>query len=84
MNDEDVLAWACSEQRVVVTTDKGFEDLIWREGRSHSGVLRLENVPRSQRLNLLEQSLTTHRTDLESGSIVVALRKKSRVRRPRK
>jgi len=26
-----------------------FEEMIWRQGKSHCGVLRLENLPRSER-----------------------------------
>ena len=82
MPDPDVISWACDEQRIIVTTDVGFEELIWREGRTHFGLLRLENLPRYERLKLLEASLAAHQADLESGAVVIATKKKSRVRRP--
>lgn len=39
MVDEDILAWAVSERRVVVTMDKDFGELVFRLGLPHAGVL---------------------------------------------
>ena len=41
MKDEDILDWAVQKQRIIVTTDKDFEEMIWRERRIHYGVLHL-------------------------------------------
>lgn len=57
MRDEDILCWATSEQRIIVTTDHDFEAMIWREGKAHCGVLRLENLPRAERRKLLDDVL---------------------------
>jgi predicted nuclease of predicted toxin-antitoxin system len=83
MSDDEILNWAVRERRIIVTTDNDFEEMIWRQGKSHCGVLRLENLPRSQRKVLLHDVLDRHSKDLESGAIVVALSRKFRVRRPR-
>jgi predicted nuclease of predicted toxin-antitoxin system len=32
MKDEDVLAWAAREARIVLTFDKDFDELAWRAG----------------------------------------------------
>jgi predicted nuclease of predicted toxin-antitoxin system len=82
MSDSDILSWAVREKRIIVTTDNDFEEMIWREGMKHCGVLRLENVPRSERKALLCDALEHYGQVLESGSIVIALSKKFRVRRP--
>ncbi len=82
MRDEEVLNWAINERRIIVTTDKDFEEMIWREGKVHCGVLRLENLPRAERKALLEDVLVHHSHDLESGAIVIALSKKIRIRKP--
>jgi len=81
MSDDEILSWAVREKRIIVTTDNDFEEMIWREGKLHCGVLRLENLPRSERKVLLYDVLEHHRQDLESGSIVIALSKKFRVRK---
>ena len=82
MSDDEILSWAVREQRIIVTTDNDFEEMIWRQGKSHCGVLRLENVPRSERKALLQDVLDNHSRDLESGSIVIGLSTKFRVRKP--
>ena len=81
MSDDDILSWAVKEKRVIITTDKDFEEMIWREEKKHCGVLRLENLPRSERKALLRDVLKHHMKVLESGSIVIALSKKFRVRK---
>jgi len=81
MKDEDILQWAVTEQRIILTTDQDFEAMIWREGRQHCGVLRLENLPRTERKALLEYTLNRHSTDLAAGAIVIAMSRKIRIRR---
>ena len=81
MSDDEIFSWAVRERRIIVTTDNDFEEMIWRQGKSHCGVLRLENLPRSQRKALVHDVLDRHSKDLESGAIVIALSRKFRVRR---
>ena len=81
MADSDILQWAIQEGRIIVTTDDDFEEMIWREGRPHSGVLRLENLPRGERLGLLEEVLNRHSRDLAEGAIVIAESRRIRIRR---
>jgi predicted nuclease of predicted toxin-antitoxin system len=81
MRDEEILRWAVDEKRIIVTTDKDFEEMIWREGRTHCGVLRLENLPRTARKRLLQDVLVFHSQALESGAIVIAESRKIRIRR---
>lgn len=80
MTDEEILRWANREQRVIVTTDKDFEEMVWREGKRHCGLLRIENLPRYQRQSLLEYVLAHHSGELEAGAVVIALETKIRVR----
>ena len=82
MVDSDILQWAVREKRIIITTDDDFEEMIWREGRPHSGVLRLENLPRAERRALLEDVLAQHSHDLEERAIIIAHSAKIRIRRP--
>ena len=79
MSDDEILSWAVRERRIIVTTDNDFEEMIWRQGKPHCGVLRLENLPRDERIALLHDVLDRHSLDLESGAIVIALSTKIRV-----
>jgi predicted nuclease of predicted toxin-antitoxin system len=82
MKDEKVLQWAQQEKRILIATDQDFEEMIWRENRQHAGVLRLENLPRVERLLLVEYVLEHHNQDLTKGAIVIASNRKIRVRWP--
>ena len=83
LSDDAILAWALRENRVIITTDKDFEEMVWRESKPHCGILRLENVPRDERILLLEEAFTLYQQDLEDGAIVIAQKKKFRVRKLR-
>jgi predicted nuclease of predicted toxin-antitoxin system len=81
MEDEAILEWAIRENRVIVTTDNDFEQMIWQRQKYHCGILRLENLPREPRKSLLEDVLQYHERDLLEGKIVIALRNKFRIRK---
>jgi predicted nuclease of predicted toxin-antitoxin system len=81
MEDEKVLQWALREKCILITTDQDFEEMIWRENKQHEGLLRLENLPRVERLSLLEYVLNHHMEDLASGAIVIASSRKIRIRK---
>jgi predicted nuclease of predicted toxin-antitoxin system len=81
MSDDKILSWAVRERRIIVTTDNDFEEMIYRQGKLHCGVLRLENLPRSERMTLLTDALDSHIKDLQAGAIVIALRTKFRIRK---
>jgi predicted nuclease of predicted toxin-antitoxin system len=38
-NDVDILTRAAQEQRILITNDKDFGELVYRNGRSHSGIV---------------------------------------------
>lgn len=81
LSDDEILQWAVQERRIIVTTDNDFEEMIWRQGRSHCGILRVENLPRAERKILLEEVLANYAEFLTSGAIVIALKRKIRIRR---
>lgn len=82
MRDEDILNWAVQEKRIIITTDNDFEQMIWQQGKSHCGIIRLENLPREKRKVLLEDVLKEYSQELEEGAIVIATQTKFRIRKP--
>ena len=46
MDDDDIIDWAVGEDRIIITTDVDFEQMIWLQEKSHRGVLCLENLRR--------------------------------------
>lgn len=43
--DPTILIWAASEQRILVTMDKDFGNLVFLQGERHRGLVRLPDVP---------------------------------------
>lgn len=82
MSDHLILKWAVKERRIIVTTDKDFEAMVWRENRSHAGIIRLENLPRKDRLILLARILIKYKDAIEEGAILIATQQKVRIRHP--
>ncbi len=81
LEDELILQRAVRERRIIITTDKDFEELVYKQGHSHHGILRLANVRIAPRLSLLHAALSRHGSELGPGVIVIAQPGKIRVRR---
>jgi predicted nuclease of predicted toxin-antitoxin system len=81
MKDEDILAWAVEEERLVITMDKDFGEMVFHSGESHRGVLllRLEGATSSQKVRVIEKILTEY-SDRLSGNFSVYQNGRLRVR----
>jgi predicted nuclease of predicted toxin-antitoxin system len=71
--DEDVLAIARQEQRILVVADRDFGELIFNQGLAHAGVLfsRLPGAPLQTKVEHLDQALQGHADALAAGEFVV-------------
>lgn len=81
MEDDEILAWAASEERVTVTVDKDFGELAVALGIPHHGIVRLPDVPATARQRLMKQVITQHESDLGNRAIVTVQRGRIRARR---
>ena len=71
--DEDVLAIARQEQRILVVADRDFGELIFHERFTHAGVLffRLPGAHLQTKIEHLNQALQEHAEELAAGEFVV-------------
>ena len=71
--DEDVLAIARQEQRVLVVADRDFGELIFNQGLAHAGVLffRLPGAKLQTKIEHLDRALEDHADELSAGEFVV-------------
>jgi predicted nuclease of predicted toxin-antitoxin system len=71
--DEDVLAIARQEQRILVVADRDFGELIFNQGLAGAGVLffRLPGAQLQTKIEHLDQALHDHADDLAVGKFVV-------------
>jgi predicted nuclease of predicted toxin-antitoxin system len=79
--DRNLLAWAHSEQRVLITMDKDFGKLVFHSGEAHSGLIRLPDVPAEERIALMDVLLTWHQADLLSGAVITVKGDRIRISR---
>jgi predicted nuclease of predicted toxin-antitoxin system len=71
--DEDVLAIARQEQRILVVADRDFGELIFHQGLPHRGILffRLPGAPLQTKIEHIETVLEKHAGELARGEFLV-------------
>ncbi len=78
--DDEILAHAYHEGRVLVTLDKDFGTLAFLYGRPHSGLVRLVNLSTRQQVSVCLRVLDEYGWQLERGAIITAEHDRVRIR----
>ena len=68
--DRALLERAESENRVLITMDKDFGELIYLYRTPHAGLIRLPEVRMAQRIALVEEVINQHSQALEERAIL--------------
>jgi len=76
-----ILQWAASEQRVLITIDKDFGELVFKEAKPHCGLVRLPDVPAEKRIELMTRVIREHEEALSSGALITVRGGRVRVSR---
>ena len=73
LDDDRVLQKAVAEDRILITGDKDFGEMIFREGKSHRGVvlLRLRNEDAVSKIKVLDRLLEQYSDQLMGNFAVV-------------
>lgn len=81
LKDQEVLAIAWQEQRILITNDRDFGELLVRQRLAHAGVIlfRLHNEDLITKQRWLTYVLTHHARDLHH--LIVVTDQKVRIRR---
>ena len=80
--DRALLHWASREERILVTIDTDFGELVYLERAPHCGVVRLPDVPAKERIELMTQVLERHGRALVGAMIITVRGGRIRVSRP--
>lgn len=78
--DEEILARAHVEGRVLVTLDKDFGEIAVVRGTPHSGIVRLVGFPSAQQAPVCVKVLSSHGADLSAGALITVEPGRVRVR----
>lgn len=72
MTDDEVLAKALSENWILITNDKDFGEMVFRERRKHHGVifLRLDDERATNKIEVLRQLLENYSEKLPEVFVV--------------
>ncbi len=83
MEDDRVIIKACDENRILITTDKDFGEQVYRERKTHQGVilLRLSDERAAAKIRILKQLLDSY-ADKIPGQFVVVTEKRVRFAKP--
>jgi len=62
MSDQDIIRFAVLENRMVITMDKDFGELVYHSGMEHSGILllRLEDATGSEKVQVMAEILAKY------------------------
>ena len=80
--DEQILATAAAQGRVLVTLDKDFGELAVLYRRPHAGIVRLVNLRAQDQGPVCAAALRRYGAELEQGAIVTAEEQRVRIRPP--
>ena len=81
-SDEALLELAAATERVLVTIDTDFGELIYLRGASHAGLIRLPDTPAQERIALLAQVMERHSQDIEARAVVTIRGGRVRISHP--
>ena len=81
--DYQVLDKAVSENRVIITNDKDFGDMVFKEKISHCGVIlmRLEDESPMNKIQILRQFLQNFTEEITGNYFIVLTEKLARIRK---
>lgn len=80
--DRELLEIAAKEERVLVTIDTDFGELIYVDRIAHSGMVRLPDVSAGTRIKIMGEILVQHESQLRSDAIITVRGDRVRISKP--
>ena len=77
--DRALLELAASSNRILITIDYDFGELIYLHHAAHAGLIRLPDVPALRRIELVAEVINRHRQALEHRAVVTIRGERIRV-----
>ena len=80
-SDAELLELARANQRVVITEDKDFGELVFVRRQPHSGNIRFTNMTVDEKVHAMFELLERFSDEIEEQCIIVVTRNRIRIRR---
>ena len=78
--DEALLELALEEQRVIITEDKDFGELVFLRGMSHPYIIRFVDMPVYEKIEAMRDLVLKHPESMTNGTLIVVTRTRIRIR----
>jgi len=80
--DEEIIKKAFEENRILVTADKDFGELVFLFNKPHSTIIRLVDIPARKQGKTILRLIETHKADIEKKALITVESFRVRVRIP--
>ena len=78
--DDEILAFAHAERRILITLDKDFGELAVLKGAPHNGIVRLTGFRTTEMAAVIHHVATAYESELIAGAILTVDPKQIRIR----
>jgi len=74
ISDAEVLTCATNQESILLTVDKDFGELVFRQKFLSEGVIlvRLEGLPTEEKVSIVAQAITEHKMELPKNFTVIS------------
>ena len=78
--DEELLALAMEERRILVTEDKDFAELVFVRRLPHPCIVRFVEMPVAEKVSAMRELIEQHAEAMSEGSLIVVTQHRVRIR----
>lgn len=78
--DEELLALANEEQRILITEDKDFGELVFLRRLRHPCIIRFGEMRVEEKTAAMRDLIDRHADDMRGGALIVVTRNRVRIR----
>ncbi len=79
--DEELLALAANEHRILITEDKDFGELVFVRGLTHPCIIRFGDMSVAGKVAAMQELIERHADAMRESALIVVTQNRVRVRR---
>ena len=78
--DQEIMALAMREDRILITEDKDFGELVFVRGLPHPCIVRFVDMPVAEKVEAMLELIESRSNAMRVGSLIVVTRNRVRIR----